>query len=74
MLLAGSSAVPDSQFRVGDRVKNIRPTREGEPNNLPAATVIQISGKRPTVWIKYDDDTDDTGWPETAETLEKINA
>jgi hypothetical protein len=60
-----------STFSVGDRVRNIRPTRCGEPNILPPATVIEVM-PRGTIWIKYDDDIDDLGWPERADTLEKL--
>jgi hypothetical protein len=60
-----------SAFSVGDRVRNIRPTRYGEPNILHLATVVEVM-PRGTIWIKYDDDTDDLGWPERANTLEKL--
>jgi hypothetical protein len=63
-------------FSVGDRVRNIRPRpnaelRCGEPNILPPATVIEVM-PRGTIWIKYDDDVDDLGWPERADELEKL--
>ena len=49
-------------FKVGDRVRNIRLNRFGRPNGLPPATVVDVCHSGTTIWIKYDDDTDDVGW------------
>ena len=59
-------------FAVGDRVRNTRPNRFGEPNGLPPA-VIDILGKTHAI-VRYDDDpADDPGYPLAYEDIEKLS-